>query len=104
MLYTSVNFKGVQNPGCAFAQTKLRILKIRLEGINEKQKRLDDLEKTDLFLEKDMELLNKHVDILKESVFELKKFESIFNFGRNFHRIPIIKTALPSATKVFLKK
>ncbi|MDO8623586.1 MAG: AAA family ATPase [archaeon] len=57
---------------------ELRILKIRLEGINEKQKRLEDLEKTDLFLEKDMELLNKHVDILKESVFELKKFESIF--------------------------
>ena len=58
--------------------TELRILKIKLQEIKEKQMRLEEIEKSDVLLAKDIEILNQHAGALKNSVFGLTKFESIF--------------------------
>jgi len=58
--------------------TDLKILKIKLQGIQEKQIRLEEVEKSNVFFEKDINLLNQHIEILESSVFELKKFDNIF--------------------------
>ncbi|MEK6906123.1 MAG: hypothetical protein AABW81_00710, partial [Nanoarchaeota archaeon] len=59
--------------------TDLKILRMRLLEIKEKQTHLEEVEKTDLFLKKDIELLDQHVEILRKSVFELTKFEGVFD-------------------------
>ena len=56
----------------------LKIIEIKLQGITEKQARLADVEKSDVSLEKDMEILNKHIETLNNSVFELRKFDNLF--------------------------
>ena len=56
----------------------LKILKIRLQEVQEKQIRIKELEKSNTLLKKDVELLNQHIEILKESIFELTKFDNIF--------------------------
>jgi len=58
---------------------ELNILKVKYEGITEKKKRLGELEKENLSLEKDVELLNKHLENMKISIFELTKFDNLFN-------------------------
>ncbi len=57
---------------------ELKIMKIRIQESQERQKRLTELENTNSFLEKDVILLNQHVELLKSSVFELNKYENIF--------------------------
>jgi exonuclease SbcC len=57
---------------------ELKIMKIRIQESQERQKRLTELENTNSFLEKDVILLNQHVELLKTSVFELNKYENIF--------------------------
>jgi len=56
----------------------LTILKIRSQDIPEKEKRLNDLEKMNQSITKDLELLKQHVDILNSMVFELGKFDNLF--------------------------
>ncbi len=56
----------------------LRILKIRLDGISEKQTRADELEKSNKSLESDIALLENHTTLLKNSIFELGKFDAKF--------------------------
>ncbi|MFH1787539.1 MAG: hypothetical protein ABH811_02000 [archaeon] len=58
--------------------TNLKILKIRLQEVEEKKKRIEDIEKLDSSLSKDIELLNQHIELLKSSVFELSKFNKLF--------------------------
>jgi len=58
--------------------TDLKILRIRLLEIQEKQIRLKEIEKTNTLFEKDINLLNQHLETLKNSIFELKKFDNIF--------------------------
>ncbi|MCK5149306.1 AAA family ATPase [Candidatus Pacearchaeota archaeon] len=57
---------------------ELKIIKVRLQGIQEKQIRLEELEKSNISLEKDMDLLNQHIETLKQSLFELNKFDNLF--------------------------
>ena len=57
----------------------LRILKIKLEDVEEKKKRMSEIEKTNALTQKDLELLDNHIKILSNSVFELNKFDSIFD-------------------------
>lgn len=57
----------------------LRILKVRLQSIQEKQDRINEIEKTNNLLEKDINLLTQHNESLSSSVFELSKFENTFN-------------------------
>jgi len=58
--------------------TDLKILKIRLQGTQEKQIRLDEIEKLSILLKKDVEILNQQIEVLRNSVFELNKFDNIF--------------------------
>jgi len=58
--------------------TDLRILKIKFQDINERKTQLEQLEKSINMLEDDMVLLNKHIENLRQSVFELNKFDGIF--------------------------
>ncbi len=56
----------------------LNILKIKLQGVQEKQNRIQEIEKSNTFLTKDAELLNKQLDVLKSGVLELSKFDNLF--------------------------
>ena len=58
--------------------TDLKILKIKLQGIKEIQEQIGEIKKLNILLEKDIELLNNHIETLKNSVFELKRFDGIF--------------------------
>jgi len=58
---------------------ELRVLKIRLDEVQLKKERIEEFEKTNLALDKDGELLNQHLSALKNSIFELNKFDNIFN-------------------------
>jgi exonuclease SbcC len=57
---------------------ELNILKIKLQGIDEKQTQLEEIKKLNELLEKDVDILKKQIEILKNSVFELSKFDNIF--------------------------
>jgi DNA repair protein SbcC/Rad50 len=57
---------------------ELNILKIKLQGLKEKQLRVNEIEKTNSMLKKDSEILNSQVDSLKNIIFDLSKFENIF--------------------------
>ena len=57
---------------------ELTIMKIKFQNIKEKQSQLEQIQKFDLSLEKDIELLNQHIFLLKNSVFELSKYDNIF--------------------------
>lgn len=58
---------------------ELKITKIRVQGINEKTQRVEELERNNIAFKRDIELLNQHIQSLRNSLFELKKFENIFN-------------------------
>ncbi len=57
---------------------ELKILKVRIEGVNEKKVRIAELEKSNEPLQKDIELLEQHASSLKSSVFELGRFDNLF--------------------------
>ncbi len=57
---------------------EFRILKVRLQEIEEKQKRLEDIDKNNASLERDVKILREHCEVLKSSVFELKKFDNVY--------------------------
>jgi len=58
--------------------SELRLLKVKLEDVNEKKNRIEEYETSNLSLKKDIELLNQHMESLKNTVFELSKFDSVF--------------------------
>jgi len=57
---------------------ELNILKIKFQGAEEKITRINELEKSNIFFERDNLLLNSHLDTLKKDTFELSKFDNIF--------------------------
>ncbi|MBS3084490.1 AAA family ATPase [Candidatus Pacearchaeota archaeon] len=59
--------------------TDIKILKMRYEGISEKEKKLLELEKENGFLKKDILILEKHLESLNQSFFTLSKFDLVFN-------------------------
>ena len=56
----------------------LNILKFKVEGINEKQIRIQEIEKMSILLENDVDLLDNHLKNLENSILELEKFDKIF--------------------------
>jgi exonuclease SbcC len=56
----------------------LKILKIRFQEFKDKEKRIKELKTSNFVLEKDIKLLMQHLDILKDSVFDLKKFDTLY--------------------------
>ncbi len=57
---------------------ELKILKVRIESAIEKQNRIEELEKNNNSLQKDIEILEEQLSTLKKSVFELTKYDNIF--------------------------
>jgi exonuclease SbcC len=57
---------------------ELKILKVRIEGVNEKKVRIAELEKSNESFQKDIDLLEQHASSLKSSVFELGRFDNLF--------------------------
>ncbi len=56
---------------------ELKIARIRLLEIKEKQRYLITLEKTNSLLSKDLEMLESQVNLLKRTVFDLNKFDNL---------------------------
>jgi len=56
---------------------ELKILRIRLQEINEKQRYLITLEKTNSMLSKDLEMLENQINLLKKTVFDLNKYDNL---------------------------
>lgn len=56
---------------------EIRILKVRLRELEDKQRHLTTLEKTNSALAKDLEMLDNQIDLLKSSVFELNKYDNL---------------------------
>lgn len=61
------------------ALSDLRILRVKLQQLEEKESRILELQKINNSFEKDIEILNSHNEILKQSVFDLSKFDNIYN-------------------------
>jgi len=61
---------------------ELNIIKFRVQAIDEKKKRVLDLEKNNNMLGKDILLLESQIDTLKKSVLELNKFDLIFEMKK----------------------
>jgi len=57
---------------------EINILKIKMQGVEEKQKRIQEIEKSNLFLNKDLEILDKQSSLLKTSILELNKFDNLY--------------------------
>ena len=54
--------------------TDLKILRMKLQDIQEKQVQVQNIEKSNILLEKDIEILKQHVDLLANSVLNLARF------------------------------
>ncbi len=58
--------------------TDFRILKTKLEGVAEKEKRIMDLDKENELLTRDILLLDKHTTAINDAIFSLSKFDAAF--------------------------
>jgi DNA repair protein SbcC/Rad50 len=56
----------------------LKILKMKLEGINEKEKRVEELTKKNYSIEEDILLLKNQIGKIKEELLNLSKYDLIF--------------------------
>ncbi len=54
--------------------TDLKILRMKLQDIREKQNQIMEIEKSNILLDKDIEMLKQHVDLLADSALNLAKF------------------------------
>jgi len=55
----------------------LRLKHVKLQEINSKKMHIHEIEKSNALLEKDIKILEQHLDILVKNVFELKKYENL---------------------------
>lgn len=58
--------------------SEVGILKVKLNELKEREKRVEELQTTNNTIRKDTELLESQVDKINISVFELKKFDNLF--------------------------
>ena len=57
---------------------EINILKVKMQGVEEKQKRIQEIEKSNILLNKDLEILDKQLTLLKTSILELNKFDNLY--------------------------
>ena len=89
-----------------------KLLKLKSLGIEEKKKRLEDIKKLNGPLEEDVKMLMGHADSLSKLVFDLNKYESIFETKKksledaiNLERTAEIKVAeLKKEIEVFSRQ
>jgi len=58
--------------------TDMKILKAKYQSIEEKRERMREIERSNELLKRDIDLLEKHMKILQDSVFKLGKFDKLF--------------------------
>ena len=58
--------------------TELKILKVKFQGIEEKQSHLSDTEKLNSVLKKDIDFLNQSIENFNKSIKELEKFDETY--------------------------
>lgn len=56
---------------------ELKILRVRLQELDDKQRHLSTLEKTNVSLTKDLEMLDNQIDLLKKAVFDMNKYDNL---------------------------
>lgn len=56
---------------------ELKIFRIRLQEVDDKQRHLTTLEKTNSLLTKDLEMLDNQINLLRKTVFDLNKFDNL---------------------------
>ncbi|MGY4884845.1 MAG: AAA family ATPase [Nanobdellota archaeon] len=56
---------------------ELKIIRVRLQELQDKQRHLTTLEKTNVLLTKDLDMLDNQVDLLKKTVFDLNKYDNL---------------------------
>ncbi len=78
VLSEKVKFTGRKIETCRSELDNLRLVKIKLGNLEEKQKSLAEKEKTVLSLEKDVGFLKNHVRNLQVSAQELNRFDILF--------------------------
>jgi DNA repair protein SbcC/Rad50 len=61
---------------------ELNILKIKYQGVEDKKKQLNEIEKNNFLIKRDSEMLEKQIEMLKANVFELSKYDNIFEEKR----------------------
>ncbi len=83
---------------------ELKVSKVRIEGVNEKKTRISELEKSNEILQKDIELLEQHVSSLKTSVFELGKFDLLFEKKKEEFEIALKEERMAEIKVAELKK
>jgi len=59
--------------------SEMKMKKIRLEGVDDRKKRITELDKEITNLKKDSSILESQLETLQKSIFELSKFDLIFN-------------------------
>jgi len=57
--------------------TDLKILKMKLQDIDEKQNQIEQIEKSNISLGKDIQLLKQHIDLLTNSLLSLARFVNL---------------------------
>ncbi len=57
--------------------TDLKILKMKLQDVNEKQSQISQIEKSNVSLGKDIQLLKQHIDLLTNSLLSLARFVNL---------------------------
>ncbi len=58
---------------------EINILKIKMQGVEEKQKRIQEIEKSNILFNKDVEMLENQSSLLKSSILKLNKFDNLYN-------------------------
>jgi len=92
--------------------TDLKIIKMKLHDINEKQNQIEGIKKSNVLLEKDIIILKQHIDLLTNSVLNLARFVNLFEIKQKEldeamrqERLADIKVAeLKREIDVFLKQ
>jgi len=56
----------------------LKIMKIRVQEIAERKKRLEEIKNSNVLLERDIDLLTGQIESLKRIVFELSRYDNLF--------------------------
>lgn len=59
--------------------TDLKIMKMKLQDINDKKIQIQNIEKSNISLEKDIEILKQHIDLLTNSVLNLVRFVNLLD-------------------------
>ena len=77
-LHKRIKEKEIQISSLEENATEIKILRMKMEGLKEKELRISEILNQNISLEKDIELLNNQVRIIKNDLFSLSKYDLIF--------------------------